>query len=177
MRLSIVMPTMAGRDVELARTVAAYEALTPVPIEWIMERGYDNCGAAWNAGVSKAKGEIVHMGADDIEPETDAWWPAAMGVIGQGGVPLGWVREDDAGVFGRDFPRVVICRREWWQDVPEVHYYSDNAFGDLMAETGHQPIVAEGFDFYHRRSMIGRDESAERVGRDREAYERAMRRV
>jgi hypothetical protein len=171
MILSIVMPTMHFRQHHLVRTVALYERLTPVPIEWIVELGHDNCGAAWNAGARKATGDILHMGADDVEPESDAWFPAALSVLDRGGVPLGWVREPSgAGTFGRDFPRVVICRREWWVDVVEAHYWSDNHFGDVMAATGHPAIVAEGFDFFHRRSMVGRDDSPERVERDRQTY-------
>jgi hypothetical protein len=118
------------------------------------------------------------MGSDDVEPQTDAWFPAAMSVLEQGGVPLGWVTEGAHGfngTFGRDFCRVVICRREWWQDVPEIHYWSDNAFDVLMRATGHEPTIAPGFDFNHRRSMIGRDESPERLDRDREAYQQWTR--
>lgn len=173
MRLSIICPTLPGRESELARTIETYECLTPVEIEWIIERGHDNCGSAWNAGVPKASGEIVHMGADDIEPETDAWWPAAAPVLLAGFVPLGWVREDEIGRFGRDFCRVVICRREWWQPVIEQQYWSDNFFDDLMRAAGHTPMVAEGFDFYHRRSMVGRDDGPERIARERAAYEAA----
>ena len=170
--VSIVIPTIVGRGTELTRTVAAYSRLTPtdVDVEFIIEHGHDNCGAAWNAGAARATGDILHMGADDLEPESPAWLPVALFVLNRGAVPLGWVREDEAGTFGRDFPRVPICRREWWRDVPEVHYFSDNAFGELMATAGHPAIVTEGFDFYHRRSMVGRDESPERVGRDRDAY-------
>jgi hypothetical protein len=162
------MPTIEGREDELARTIEVYERLTPVPIEWIIERGHDNCGAAWNSGAQKATGEILHMGADDGEPESEAWFPAALSVIEQGNVPLGWVREDEIGTFGRDFARVVICRREWWEPVIEQTYYSDNHFDDLMRAAGHTPMIAEGFDFYHRRSMVGRDES--RLDAEREAY-------
>ena len=169
--LSVVMPTIAGREPELARTVETYERLTPIEIEWIIERGHDNCGAAWNAGAAKATGEILHMGADDGEPETDAWFPAALSVIEDGNVPLGYVREGHSCLFGRDFCRVVICRREWWRPVIEQQYWSDNHFDDLMRAAGHTPTVAEGFDFYHRKSMVGRDDGPERMAREREAYE------
>ena len=169
--LSIVMPTIPGRESELARTIEVYERLTPVDIEWIIERGQDNCGAAWNAGARKATGDILHMGADDIEPESEGWWFAAAPVLLAGRVPLGYVREGHACLFGRDFCRVVICRREWWRDVPELHYFSDNAWTDLMIADGHLPTVAEGFDFYHRKSMVGRDDGPERMERERKAYE------
>src|ERR1035441_473431 len=133
MLLSVIMPTIDGRPLELGRTMDAYERLTPVPIEWHVLHNYPNCGVAWNVGAAIATGDILHMGADDIEPVSDAWFPAALAAIERGMVPLGWVNEPSgAGTFGRDFPRVVICRREWWRDVPEIHYWSDNAFGDLM---------------------------------------------
>ena len=172
MKLTIVCPSIRGREVELSRTIDAYERRTPVEIEWIIERGHSTCGAAWNAGAPKATGEILHMAADDIEPESDAWFPAALAAIEADNVPLGWVREDTH-TFGRDFARVVICRREWWRDVVELQYWSDNHFDDLMRADGHLPTVAEGFDFYHRRSLIGRDDSPERVERDRLAYQTA----
>lgn len=176
MKLSIVMPTVPGREHELDRTVEMYDRLTHMEIEWVIETGHDNCGAAWNAGVPKCTGEIVHMGADDLEPITDEWLPAALAVIEQGGVPLGWVFEDEIGRFGHDFCRVVICRRAWWRNVPEIHYWSDNAFDDLMRATGHKPTVAPHFDFYHRRSMVGRDELPERLERDRTVYLEVMSR-
>jgi hypothetical protein len=174
MMLSIVMPTIAGREVELARSMEAYERLTPVKVEWIVERDHSTCAAAWNAGAPKATGEILHMGADDIEPENAGWFIAAMLAIDDGCIPLGWVRED-WGTFGRDFPRVVICRRGWWRNIdPKLHYYSDNLFGDLMAAAGHPAVAVDGFDFYHRHSMVGRDDSPERVERDREVYEQVV---
>jgi hypothetical protein len=173
LRLSIVIPTVPGREDELARTIAVYERLTAEPIEWIIERGHDNCGAAWNAGAMKATGYLLHMGADDLEPETAAWLSWAVATVKANGVPVGWVREGQ-GKFGRDFCRVPFCRREWWQPVPEVHYWSDNAFTELMCMAGHFPTVADGFNFYHRRSMVGRDESSERLRRDRTVCEQAM---
>lgn len=152
-----------------------YERLTHTPIEWVVETGHDNCGAAWNAGARRATGEYLHFTADDLEPDSDDWLTPALAATAAGCVPVGWVHEDAAGRFGRDFPRVPFCRREWWQNIPEVHYFSDNAVGDLMARRGIVPMVVDGYDFYHRRSMVGRDESPERLERDRRVYEQAIR--
>jgi hypothetical protein len=170
MRLSIVIATIAGRETELERTVRVYEERTPVEIEWVIEHDHPNVGAGWNAGAARATGEILHLSNDDIEPETAGWLAAAESVLGCSGVPVGLIREDVAGTFGRDFCRIPTCLRAWWLPVPEILYFSDNAFTDRMVATRHPVIVAEGFDFYHRRSMVGRDETPERVARDRDTY-------
>ena len=41
--LSIVMPSIKGREDELGKTIEArHERLTPVPIEWVFEFGHPN---------------------------------------------------------------------------------------------------------------------------------------
>ena len=171
MSLSIVMPTIQGREDELERTIAAYERLTPREIEWIVERDHPTVASAWNAGAAKATGAVLHLGNDDLEPESDEWFPAALAALAMGSVPVGWVREHGL-VFGRDFPRVPVCMRSWWEPLdPRLHYWADNQFGDVQAKQGHFTIVMDDFDFLHRKSMIGRDESAERLARDHAVYE------
>ena len=169
MGLSIVIPTIPGREVELARTMEVYGELTAAPIEWVIEYDHSTCGAGWNAGALRATGDFLHLGADDLEPVTAEWWPAALQTLNAGCVPVGWVSEGDF-CFGRDFARVPTCLRRWWVPVPDLHYYSDNAFTDNMAAAGHSVRVAEGYDFIHRKSMVGRDE--ERMGREGETYAR-----
>ena len=171
--VSIIVPTIDGRQDELVRTVSAFERRSPAFIEWIVETGHDNCGAAWHAGARRATSDHLLMAADDLEPSSPAWLPAAIEAVELGHVPVGWVREA-AGQFGRDFPRVPFCRREDWIDVPECHYYSDNAFGELQAREGRVACIAPGYDFIHRRSMVGRDETPERLARDRTVFEQAV---
>ena len=48
-------------------------------------------------GAGKATGDLLHMTSDDLLPDTRRWLPAALEAINQGGVPLGWVREKEAG--------------------------------------------------------------------------------
>lgn len=155
--VSIVIPTIAGRESDFARAAAAYERLTaPGCIEWIVELDHPTCGAAWNAGAARATGTYLHFTADDLEPMTAAWLPAAAAACEQGYVPLGIVQEPGLKPIGRDFPRVPFCRREWWIPVPPIHYFSDNAFGALVGRAGHPGLVADGYDFYHHRSLVGR---------------------
>lgn len=114
MLISLVVPTIEGREDELARTLTAYARLTPIDIEVLVEHDHPTCASAWNAGAERATGEVLALGNDDLEPETAMWFFAASLTLKNGGVPVGWVREDEAGRFGRDFPRVPICMREWW---------------------------------------------------------------
>jgi hypothetical protein len=170
MMLSIVIPTIDGRQDELVQTVSAYERRSPgVDIEWIVEVNHPNCGVAWNAGAARARGEYLHITADDIEPESTMWLASALAICRNDCVPVGFVREG-AHQFGRDFPRMPFCRREWWVPVAEIHYYSDNHFGDVMRRAGHSSVVASDYDFLHRKSMVGRDESPARMNRDRNDY-------
>ena len=62
-----------------------------------------------------------------------------------------------------------ICMRDWWTPpLAEMHYYTDNLLGDRWRTAGQSDrTVADGYDFYHRKSMVGRDETPERVERDR----------
>lgn len=172
--LSIVMPTIAGRGDEVTRTMMKFSILTPRHlsgrIEWLMEFDHPNVGSAWNAGAARAQGEYLLLGNDDLEPEGEEWLEGAKVVLDRGDVPLGWVREDAIGTFGRDFTRAPMCKTAWWKPLPEIHYYSDNAFHEIMRRDGHMPTVAPGYDFYHRRSMVGRDETPERVERDRRVF-------
>lgn len=171
--LSIVLPTIKGREKDFSRTLAAYAERTPgVEIEWLLEFDHPTVASAWNAGAAKATGEILHLGNDDLEPEEARWFQCASVALDAGFTPVGWIREDVAGRFGRDFPRIPICKREWWTVplTPELHYYADNQFGDRMRVAGHPVIATDGYDFYHRRSMVGRDETPERVERDRSTY-------
>jgi hypothetical protein len=172
MKLSIEMPTVDGREDELQKSLAAYQNRTPLEIEWIIEENHPTCGAAWNAGAAKATGDVLHMAADDIEP-TDGWWEAAWSALSIDRIPLGWIYEHDS-KFGRDFPRIVICMTEWWQDIdPRMHYWTDNLFGDLMREAGHHYLIVPGFDFLHRRSLVKRGAGmteAQRMRFDHDLY-------
>lgn len=171
--LSVVVPTVVGRESHLERTICSYEEHTRVEIEWLVVHDRPTCGLAWNEGAALATGEYLHITADDLEPDGFDWLRVAVETTDHWGVPLGRVREGSE-TFGRDFCRVPFCRREWWRDVPaDMHYYTDNAFTELMIERGHVPTVAVGYDFNHRRAMVGRGAGMtemERMEHDNRAY-------
>jgi len=173
--LSIVMPTIKGREDYLKRAMLVYEQRTDAEIEWLIVHDRPTCGQAWNEGAAQATGTFLHLSADDLEPWTFHWLSVAIHATQRGGVPLGTVREG-AELFGNDFCRVPFCRREWWQDIPaDLHYYTDNAFTDLMVRDGHEPVTAPGYDFLHRKAMVGRGagmSESDRMERDSAVYRR-----
>jgi hypothetical protein len=74
--ISVIIPTIRGREEWLERTIAAYERTTE-NYELIVLNDFPTCGQAWNAGLLQAKGEYLHLSADDLEPHV-GWWEAAV---------------------------------------------------------------------------------------------------
>lgn len=72
--ISIVIPTIEGRERWLAKAVAGFNTHKPVShqYELIIIDGMPTCGAAWNKGLERAKGDFILLSADDIEP-THGW--------------------------------------------------------------------------------------------------------
>ena len=179
MILSIVIPTIAGREATLERTLTAYQdrCRPGCEFETIVIRDRPTCGDAWNAGAELAQGEYLHFGADDLEPADPTWWAGAIAVCLAGALPVGWVTEHDQR-FGLDFARVPFLRRDWWPlagPMPEqLHYFTDTLITDRLARHGIRTCQAPGFDFFHHRSMVGRDETPERLDRDHDLYLAAL---
>ena len=68
--ISVVIPTIEGREHWLAKAVEGFSRHKPVShqYELIVIDGQPTCGAAWNKGMEKAKGDYILLSADDIEP-------------------------------------------------------------------------------------------------------------
>ena len=57
--ISVIVPTVVGREDHYARCVAAYERTAGDRIEIITIRDRPTCGLAWNEGAAQAKGDAV----------------------------------------------------------------------------------------------------------------------
>lgn len=85
-RLSVVIPTITGREDWLRKCLEAYRATSPADTEFLVVKDQPSCGHAWQVGDAKARGDFVHFTADDITPHAN-WWQEPMRVCEQGGVP------------------------------------------------------------------------------------------
>lgn len=66
--ISVVVPTISGREESLARTLLAWEKNTTVKHEVIVVKDKPTWPAACNYGASQAEGDIIVWGADDLDP-------------------------------------------------------------------------------------------------------------
>lgn len=64
--ISVVIPTVAGREHSLERCLAAYRATADVELIVLADR--QTCGVAWQEGIEQATGDYLHLSADDLEP-------------------------------------------------------------------------------------------------------------
>ncbi len=188
-RLSIVIPTIGGREQWLRRTVHAYEALTATPFELIVLHDYPACGPAWQAGGEQAAGDYVFMAADDLEP-MEGWDAAAIAACERGVLPAPviyypdgrvqscgewWETLDDDGAETR-FTRAPFMSRAQWeiaQPMLPVHYATDNWVSWRCWQAGVPTAVTYGFRLVHHLAPEGRDEG--RMAADMAVFEAATR--
>jgi hypothetical protein len=69
-KISVVIPTVEGRERYLKRCIDGYENRhnTEHEIEIIVEKGHDHGGTAWQLGSERATGDYLHLTNDDIVP-------------------------------------------------------------------------------------------------------------
>lgn len=83
--ISIVCPTIEGREEWLERCRLAYCETTP-DAEFLIVHNAPTCNQGWNIGIPQARGEYIHLTADDIEPHRD-WWVFAVEWVERGYLP------------------------------------------------------------------------------------------
>lgn len=186
--ISIVIPTIAGREHHLTRCVDSYaRTIGDGSHEIIIEVGHATCGLAWQAGIERAEGDYVHLSADDIEAH-DGWWLAAVeladaGVLAAGPVynPDGTLQSCGGGTVmlpdgsHTEFTRVPFMSREQVERIGamfEGHYYTDNWVSHRGRAEGYPTVVAQRYAFTHHWAQEGRVDH--RFGQDGAAYLRAI---
>jgi hypothetical protein len=108
--ISVIIPTIAGREEHYERCRNAFESRSVLPIEIITEYEHPTCGLAWQAGAERAKGDYLHFLCDDLEP-AEGWDTAAVGVVEQGAIPAPRVIDARTGE--------LQCRPQWGQETPD----------------------------------------------------------
>lgn len=179
--VSIVCPTVKGREASLERTRAAYALTTDREYEFIVEAGHATCGAAWNAGVARATGELVHLTADDIVPHM-GWLDAGAARLHTGAIPAARILHGDGTLqscgdqYDREEGHVTEVARipllpadlaRAIFPIPPIHYYTDNIVSDRARDRDWPTVVTRGYLFTHHLAGEGR---LDRLAQDGQAY-------
>jgi len=170
-KITVVIPTVAGRETDLARCVDAYLTRSTHDVELLTYLDQPTCADGWNLGAGQATGDYLHFTADDLEPHA-GWDVAAVEAADRGLLPAPRIvnaegRLDYCGFHGvemEDWSPVEMSvipflpTRLWEQvgPVPPIHYFSDNYVSWRAARAGWPTVVRRGFAFTHHWAQPGR---------------------
>ena len=128
--ISIVIPTVPGREDHYERCLRAYQERTASKHEIVTETDHATVGLAWQAGAERAAGDYIHLTCDDLEP-LDGWDLAAVEASEAGFVPApkvtdartgqlqswpAWGREHEDGTDA-GFSAIPFLSRAMWEVV------------------------------------------------------------
>ena len=181
--ITIVCPTVRGREPSYEFCMAAYEATTVDDFQFITIFGEDACGKAWEKGARQMVGDYLHFTADDLEP-LDGWDIEARLSADDGLLPAPIIYTRDSGQVEElgvtpdgFFSRIPFCTREQWQKIGPmipIHYYTDNWFSWKAKQFGYMTVGVASYRFNHHWAMEGRYGN-DRMSADYAAYERYKR--
>jgi len=191
--ISVICPTVSGREDHFERCKAAYERTLGNDLQWISLKDYPTCGDAWNAGAEKADGEYIHFTADDLEPH-DGWLEPAVEAVKRNYLPAPRIVNpagglDYCGYHGVEMPDKAIVemsvipfmsREQWDQIGPclEIHYFSDNYLSWRGARAGYKTVVRRAYAFTHYWAEPGRGAGmtyGQRMDHDRKLFVQATK--
>lgn len=87
MKVSIVVPTVDGREDYLDRCLRGYEERTEAEVELLVVRNRWSGGMAWQEGAEAATGDYLHLTNDDIIPG-EGWLDDCVEAVRRGMVPV-----------------------------------------------------------------------------------------
>lgn len=180
--ISVILPTIPGREHWFERSIAAYEQTTD-DYELIVIRDQPTCGLAWQAGIEQATGDYVHLSNDDIEPH-DGWWQAAVEATDRGMLVCPRVLNTDGSLQScgdlaaeeedgaeAHVARIPFLPRSILADLgplPKWHYMHDYWISWRAAQLGWPTVVSRDYLFTHHMAVEGRRDT---YAADLAAYE------
>lgn len=192
--VSVIVPTIHGRETLYEQTIKAYRDTTPdgYRLELISPRDYPTIGEAWNVGMGHASGQFVHLTADDVTP-VGGWLTACMEAVAQGCYPAPRILRPDgsveacgslgAGMLLGECPDWTPCvtspfpffkRPEHPPVVPAVHYYADDYLAHWARGQGLRAVVRTPFTLAHHEGVVGRPRVVARAQADRQVFLNAV---
>jgi hypothetical protein len=180
--LTVVVPTIAGREESLEITLRSYEeTLAGDDFEIIIIQDAPTWPEACNDGYYKSDSPYILFGADDLDPEP-GWWeygkealearplelPAPRVYDDHGPDGTRWFMNENDGGDGAltHFTRVPLMSKYQWETVgpwPAIVYYADIWVSEKARTLGIRTRMVYGFDFFHRWSQVGRVDSKENM--------------
>jgi hypothetical protein len=175
--LSVIIPTISGREESLARAAASYrETLAGVESEIVVVKDEPSWPRACNVGYQQARGDVIHWTADDLEA-LPGWYTDIPSALERDELPAPAVhdyRPDGPMANAEDgddgdltwFTRIPICRRDQAERIglwPEITYYADIWFSEKARTVGIETRLLHSYRFVHHWSGIGRVDSTENL--------------
>lgn len=174
--ISVVIPTISGREESLQRTLDAYVANTVHESEIIVIKDAPTWPGACNAGYRKANGSIIHFTADDLTPFPE-WDKDILSILENDELPAPRVhdyRPDGKFMNSKDgkdgelthFTRVPIMTRDQFQRIgfwPEIVYYADIWVSEKARTVGIKTRMLYSYAFVHHWCQVGRVDSKENL--------------
>ena len=172
--ISVVIPTISGREESLARAVDVYErTLKDEPHEIIVIKDAPTWPGGCNQGYAQAKGEVIHFSADDLEP-LPGWHTGALRHLAhKDELPAPkimdyradgkFANEEDGGDgWKTHFTRIPIMTRLQAERIgpwPEIIYYADVWVSEKARALGIETRMVYSYAFIHHWCPIGRVDS------------------
>jgi GT2 family glycosyltransferase len=193
--VSVVVPTIKGREALCEQTVAAFRATVPAgALQIIIVKDRPCIGQAWNDGAEASDGEYIMLAADDVLPHPgwleaavlaadESYYPAPLltlvggGVLSTGSMGGGWLLTgcaDWAPVCSSQFP--FVSAYAWREIGPslDIHYFADDYLAARARATGLIVAYREGYHLTHLEGVVGRSDVASRAMTDRMEFESAL---
>lgn len=184
--ISVICPTISGREHWLEKARASIEATTP-DFEWLQYENLPTCGAAWNLGIRDAIGEHILLFADDLEAH-EGWWAAGLQSLSEGIIPCARILNPDGtlqscGDYAEESPdgtpavlaRVPFLTAHMADALFPIfpnHYMGDHWISWRAKQLGWPTLVNRSMVFTHHFAMEGRIDT---LASDVKAYHRATR--
>lgn len=169
--ISIIIPTINGREHWLEQCRFSYMLTGPSNYELIIVRDRQTCGIAWNDGFDASRGRYIHFTADDIEAHP-GWWEAAREICDKGLLPaprllnsdgslqacgdVDFERPDGVAVSFTRVPFLSRAQKEQIGPIIDTHYSTDVWVSEIARLHGVQTVFSWGYVLTHHYAPEGR---------------------
>jgi glycosyltransferase involved in cell wall biosynthesis len=170
--ITLVIPTIDGREDSLARCISSYQEHTD-DYEIIVVHNAPNCGVVWQWAAEHSTGDYIAFSADDLEAH-EGWWQEATTMIDHDVLPAPLIFNADGTVQScgaswetlepdhayTEFTRApFVSRRQWDRAIKPmipIHYYTDNYASERARLNGIPTVVCHSYKLTHHTADEGR---------------------